>query len=402
MDKPSEQLPAGGLASADPERQSRGRFREVALLFLRLGFTAFGGPAAHIAMMRRELVERRGWVSNQYFLDMLGATYLIPGPNSTELAIHLGFVRAGWKGLLAAGTAFILPAMLIVLSLAWLYVQYGTTTAASWLLYGVKPVIIAILLQATWGLGKGSVRRPLLLAVGVAVFGLYLAHFNEIVLLLGSGVLVALAQNGRRLAGGVMPAFAFALPMAGPPLLVLASSKPSNFSLGTLFLTFLKIGAVLYGSGYVLLAFLRTDFVERLGWLTNQQLVDAVAVGQFTPGPVFTTATFIGYLVGGFGGAIVATVAIFLPSFVFVAAIYPIVPRLRRSPAMAAFLDGVNVAALGLILAVTWQLGRTAIADWLSAVVAVLALVVLLRFRFNSAWLVAGGAFVGLVARGGF
>jgi chromate transporter len=373
----------------------------VSQVFLRLGFTAFGGPAAHIAMMRREMVERRAWVSDQYFLDMLGATYLIPGPNSTELAIHLGFVRAGWKGLIAAGTAFILPAMLIVLSLAWLYVQYGTTTEAGWLLYGVKPVIIAILLQATWGLGKGQVGRPLLLAVGAAVCGLYLAHFNEIALLLGSGVLVALIQNGRRMARHLMPAFVFVLPVAVPPLVV-ASTKSSHFSVWTLFLTFLKIGAVLYGSGYVLLAFLRTDFVERLGWLTNQQLVDAVAVGQFTPGPVFTTATFIGYLVGGFGGAIVATVAIFLPSFVFVAAIYPLVPRLRRSQVMSAFLDGVNVAALGLILAVTWQLGQTAIIDWLSAAMAVVALGVLLRFRLNSAWLVAGGALVGLVSRGGF
>jgi len=401
MEETADQPPPDRQRREDPARQSVARLGEVSLLFLRLGFTAFGGPAAHIAMMRREMVERRAWVSDQYFLDMLGATYLIPGPNSTELAIHLGFVRGGWKGLLAAGTAFILPAMLIVLSLAWLYVEYGTTTQAGWLLYGVKPVIIAILLQATLGLGKGQVRRPLLLAVGAGVFGLYLAHFNEIVLLLGSGVLVALYQNGRRLGRHMMPAFVFTLPVALPPL-VLASSKSSHFSLWTLFLTFLKIGAVLYGSGYVLLAFLRTDFVERLGWLTNQQLVDAVAVGQFTPGPVFTTATFIGYLVGGFGGAIVATVAIFLPSFVFVAAIYPLVPRLRRSPVMSAFLDGVNVAALGLILAVTWQLAQTAIVDWLSAAMAVMALGILLRFRVNSAWLVAGGALAGLVSRGGF
>ena len=351
--------------------------REVAWLFLKLGTIAFGGPAAHIAMMREEVVRRRRWLSDEQFMDLLGATNLIPGPNSTEMAIHLGYLRAGWPGLVVAGCCFIVPAMLIVFACAWLYVRYGARPEAAWLLYGVKPVIIAVVVQAMWGLVRTAVKGPMLAVIGVAVLALSLMGGNEIALLLGGGaVAVLLGTVGTR---GVAASLGLG----------------AGVGLTTLFLVFLKIGAVLYGSGYVLLAFLRNDFVERLGWLTDQQLLDAVAVGQVTPGPVFTTATFIGYVLGGIPGAALATFGIFLPSFVFVALSHPLVPRIRASRRAGAFLDGVNVAALGLMAAVTWQLGRAAIVDVTTAALALIALVLLFRFRVNSAWLVLGGSAVG-------
>ena len=379
----------------DVGRPSPGPLREVAALFLKLGFVAFGGPAAHIALMRDEVVKRRRWVTEQQFLDLLGASNLIPGPTSTELAIYLGYARAGWRGLVLAGTLFILPAALISLAIAWAYVRYGSTPEATWLLYGIKPVIIAVVVQAIWALVKTAVKGYLHAAVGALVLVLYAVGINEIVLLLGGGVLVMAARQGPGLR---RPPRALALvPMVGAPALPgVAGGAVDPVSL---FLVFLKIGAVLYGSGYVLLAFLRNDFVVRLGWLTDQQLIDAVAVGQLTPGPVFTTATFIGYVVAGASGAALATIAIFFPSFVFVAAVYPIVPRLRGSVWMSAFLDGVNVAAIGLMLAVTWQLGRSAVVDWPSAGLALVAAVLLLRWRINSVWLIAGGAAVGAVVR---
>ena len=375
-----------------------GSLREVAGLFLKLGLIAFGGPAAHIAMMRDEIVRRRKWVTDQHFLDLLGATNLIPGPNSTEMAIHLGFVRAGWWGLILAGTLFILPAMLIVLALAWAYVQFGSTPQAAWLLYGIKPVIIAIVVQALVGLTRTAVKSPLTGLVVAATFVLYLLNLNEIALLFGGAVLVAVIQNGGRIWTRSSPlVLAPGVPVhvgGGFTTMLVAGAVP--FSLPTLFLTFLKIGAVLYGSGYVLLAFLRADFVERLGWLTDQQLLDAIAIGQFTPGPVFTSATFVGYLVGGFSGAVLATAAIFLPSFVFVALINPIIPRIRQSSWASSLLDGVNAAALGLMAGVTWQLGQAAIADVLTALVALLSLVVLIRFKPNSAWVVLAGGALGI------
>ncbi|HEV8472539.1 MAG TPA: chromate efflux transporter [Methylomirabilota bacterium] len=368
--------------------------REVVVVFLRLGLVAFGGPAAHIAVMREELVRRRRWVSDERFLDLLGITNLIPGPNSTEMAIHLGYVRAGAWGLVAGGVCFIVPAMLIVMAIAWAYVRYGTLPAGASLLWGIKPVIIVIVLQAIWALGRSAVRGAGAAAAGVAVTALALAGVNELALLFGAG-LVTMAARGRPRASAALTAlWAGATPARA---LAAAGTATAVVSLSTLALTFLKIGAVLYGSGYVLLAFLRADFVERLGWLTEGQLLDAVAIGQFTPGPVFTTATFIGYVLAGWTGALLATVAIFLPSFVFVAASHPLLPRLRRSPRAAAFLDGVNVAALGLMAAVTWQLGRAAIVDLVSAAIALAAAVALFRYRVNSAWVVAGGAAVGLV-----
>jgi len=378
---------------------ARSTLRELAGLFLKLGLIAFGGPAAHIAMMRDEVVTHRKWSSEEYFLDLLGATNLIPGPNSTEMAIHIGYVRAGWRGLIVAGLCFILPAAAIVLALAWFYVGYGTTPVAERLLYGVKPVVIAIVVQALWGLGSQAFRSRLLAAVGLAVLALYLLGGNEIALLFGCGILVMLAWNIRRLRAAMRGRNLISALLLGAPnaLLSQAAAGGTAVSLGTLFLTFLKIGAVLYGSGYVLLAFLRNDFVNRLGWLTDQQLLDAVAIGQVTPGPVFTTATFIGYLVAGVPGAVLATVGIFLPSFVFVALTNPLIPRLRRSPWMSAFLDGVNVAAVGLMAAVTWELGRAAIIDWLTLALALGAALLLFRFKVNSTWLIAGGGAVGIV-----
>jgi len=370
-----------------------GRLKEVTLLFLKMGFTAFGGPVAHIAMFRDEVVKRRKWVDEQHFLDLLGATNLIPGPNSTEMAIHLGFVRAGWAGLLAAGASFIIPPMFIVMGLAWAYVSFGTTPEATWLLYGVKPVIIAIILQALWGFGKTAVKGPLTAAAGATALALYLWGVNEIALLFACGLAVMAGKNLHRLKKANLAGIV--APLGGLTLPALAAQA---FSLPLMFLIFLKIGAVLYGSGYVLLAFLRADFVIRLGWLTDQQLLDAIAIGQVTPGPVFTTATFIGYLLGGSPAALLATLGIFLPSFIFVAVSNPLIPRLRNSPWARGLLDGVNVAALGLMAAVTWQLGRASFVDPFTVVLGLVAALLLLRYKLNTTWLVLGGAAAGLAS----
>jgi chromate transporter len=378
--------------------EKQGTTGEVARLALKLGFTAFGGPAAHIAMLHDEVVTRRKWISEQRFLDLMGATNLIPGPNSTEMVIHTGLIRAGYPGLIAAGLGFILPAASIVLALAWLYVNYGTTPTAEWLLYGIKPVIIAVIFQALWNLGRKAIKGTFLGLIGGVVLALYLAGFDELLLLFGAGILVAVIQYGRSRLPNTKDNASLILPWLGTISAgTLAQAVP--VSLSGLFLIFLKIGAVLYGSGYVLLAFLRNDLVVNLGWLTDQQLLDAVAIGQFTPGPVFTTATFIGYVIGGWPGAILATLGIFLPSFLFVVAIGPLIPRLRESALLAALLDGVNVAALGLMAAVTLRLGQAAIVDWLTAVLAVISAVLLFRFKLNSAWLVLGGAIVALIYR---
>jgi chromate transporter len=365
---------------------------EVIRLFLRLGFTAFGGPAAHIAMMHDEVVVRRGWMEEQHFLDLVGATNLIPGPNSTEMAIHIGYDRAGWRGLVAAGVCFIFPATLIVGILAWAYVAYGRTPQGEALLYGIKPVIIAIVLQALIRLGRTAVKGPLLAVIGAAALLLYLLGVNELLLLFGGGLILVALQVIRQAPkwSGIF------LPLIGVSGLV-RLVEPAPVRLDQLFFIFLKIGAVLYGSGYILLAFLRNDLVLRLGWLTDQQLLDAVAIGQFTPGPVFTTATFIGYVLAGVPGAALATVGIFLPSFCFVALLHWIVPYLRRSVWTAVLLDGINVAALGLMAGVTWQLGQEAIVDGLTLLLAVSAAIVLFRFKLNSAWLVLAGGIVGLI-----
>lgn len=368
------------------------RLVEVAALFLKLGFTAFGGPAAHIAMMHREVVQRRRWLDEQAFLDLLGATNLIPGPNSTEMAIHLGFRRAGWVGLVLGGVCFIGPAMLIVLALAWAYARFGTTPQATWLLYGVKPVVIAVIAQALWGLSRRAITGAVTGVVAAGVFALYLAGAHELLLLFLGGIAVMLVTNRHRLARMAVTGILFPLGVSGVVVLTLA---PVPFSLEHLFLTFLKIGAVLYGSGYVLLAFLRGDFVVRYGWLTDTQLLDAVAIGQVTPGPVFTTATFIGYILGGGPGALVATLGIFLPSFVFVALSGPLIPRLRQSPWASGLLDGVNAASLGLMAAVTWQLGRTSLVDPWTVFIGLASLVALARYNVNTTWLIVWGALAG-------
>ena len=375
----------------------RRRPSEVAALFLKLGATAFGGPAAHIAMMHDEAVTRRKWLSDQAFLDLVGATNLIPGPNSTEMAIHIGFLRAGWLGLALGGACFILPATLIVMALAWAYVQYGSLPQVEWLMYGVKPVAIAIIVQALWNLGQKAVKGPLLAGVGLAVLALCFLGVNEIALLFAGGLSVMALKNLRRWRTQTMKSFL--LPwFGGVNLFASFALAPASFGLPLLFVTFLKIGAVLYGSGYVLLAFLRADFVVRLGWLTDQQLMDAIAIGQVTPGPVFTTATFVGYLLGGAPGALWATLGIFLPSFLFVAASNPLIPRMRRSAWVSGLLDGVNVASLALMAAVTWQLGWASLVDPLTALMALVSLGLLMRFKINSTWLIAGGAIVGLLS----
>lgn len=372
---------------------------ELALLFLKLGTIAFGGPAAHIAMMEDEVVRRRRWMTHSEFLDLLGATNLIPGPNSTEMAIHIGHRRAGWKGLIVAGASFILPAMLIVTGFAWAYVRYGSVPQVKSVLYGVKPVIIAIVLQALWSLGRAALKTKFLAAIGIAGVILSFLGLHELLVLLGGGLIV-MAVRLISSANKGQPIFR-SLISASPLIAFLQTGTvTASFSLTMLFLFFLKVGAVLYGSGYVLLAFIRADLVDRWHWLTESQLLDAVAVGQVTPGPVFTTATFIGYVLGGAKGAVVATIGIFLPAFIFVAVSGPLVPRIRRSKISGAFLDGVNAAALSLMVVVTYQLGRAAIVDWTTIALAVLTGVILFSFRVNSAWLVLGGAIAGWLLYG--
>ena len=380
--------------------------REVALLFLRLGATAFGGPAAHIAMMEDEVVRRRRWLSRPEFLDLLGAANLIPGPNSTELAIHIGYRRAGRAGLVVAGLCFILPAALVVSLIAWAYVRSGTLPAAVGLLYGVKPVVIAVITQALWGLGRSALKTGALAALAVAAVVAVVAGAHELLVLLVAAI-VGAAMGARRPRAPAPPASderrdtapgGHTLPAVTAAALALPAAATAT--LGTLFLTMAKTGAVLFGSGYVLLAFLRADFVERLGWLSERQLLDAVAIGQVTPGPVFTTATFVGYLVAGPAGAAVATIGIFLPAFLFVAASGPLVPRLRRSPVAGAVLDAVNVASLALMAVVAVQLARAAVVDVPTLLLALAALALLLRWRVNAAWLVLGGAVAGVVLGG--
>jgi len=384
--------------------RQRASLGDLARLFLTLGTIGFGGPAAHIALMEDEVVRRRGWLTREAFLDYLGATNLIPGPNSTELAIEIGRDRAGWPGLVVAGVAFIVPAAVIVGITAWAYVRFGNLPAALALFAGVKPVIIAIVVQALWRLARTAVKTRWLGVLTVAAIAAVAAGVHELVALVAGGALSVLGgvvarprDAGDQLGIGMpfgVPVLPGAPPLAGA--LGVATGVPAAVSLWSLFAIFLKIGSVLFGSGYVLLAFLRADLVERLGWLTERQLLDAVAVGQVTPGPVFTTATFIGYVLGGIPGAVVATVGIFLPAFVFVAVSGPLIPRLRRSRLAGAALDGINAASLGLMTVVTWQLGRASIVSVSSGVVAVTAGALLATRRVNAAWLVIGGALAGI------
>lgn len=386
----------------------RERLLELATVFSKLGIIAFGGPAAHIAMMDDEVVKRRQWMDRERLLDLLGISNLIPGPNSTELAIHIGLERAGWQGLLVAGTCFILPAMLMVWALAIVYEQYRSLPEVGWLLYGVKPAIAAIILQALWKLGKSAIKNTQTFCAGLVVALLSFWGSNEILLLLLAGLAVMLISRWRaaKLTGHNSLLF---LPISTTFTSDVASITASASTTGSgiaasptsiaVFFFFLKIGLVLYGSGYVLLAFLQQELVERSHWLTSQQLLDAIAIGQITPGPVFTTATFVGYLLAGHLGAIAGTVGIFLPAFVLVALVKPWATKLRRSPWASGFLDGVNVASLGLMAVVTWQLGRTAVVDGMTVGVAIASCIALFRFQINSAWLVVGGGLIGLLSQ---
>lgn len=374
------------------------RLVELARMFTRLGVTAFGGPAAHIAMMHREVVEQRHWMSNDQFVDLIGATNLIPGPNSTEMTMHVGHHRAGWRGLILAGASFILPAAIMVAALAVAYVEYGTTPRGQALLDGVKPVVAAIVATAVVRLGTSTLRSPLPMGVAVAAAATYLAGFNEIAILFGGAAMVFLARLSLRpRANPLLMVPPLIVPPLIMPALAVETATGNGLGLGHLFATFLKIGAVLYGSGYVLLAFLRADFVERLGVLTDRQLLDAVAIGQFTPGPVFTTATFVGYLLAGFPGAVLATIAIFAPGFVFVAGLTRVLPHLRRWTWSAALLDGVNASAIGLMAGVLVELAGEAFTGPVMIALAAVSLVVLLRTPLNSAWLIVAGGVLGLL-----
>jgi len=369
-----------------------GALGEFSAFFLRLGFTAFGGPAAHIALMEQEAVQRRGWLTHEAFLDLLGACNLIPGPSSTQMAMGIGYRQGGWMGLVLGGLCFILPATAMTLAIAWAYVRFGRLPQGQAVLYGIKPVILAIVVQALWNLGKRAFRKRAMIPLGGLALAASLLGCHPLVVLLGCGVL-ALGGGVVRGARAGRSAGAAWVPLG------LGAAVIPTLGLGSLFLFFLKMGSVVFGSGYVLLAFLKTDLVDRWHWLTQGQLLDAVAVGQVTPGPVFTTATFIGYLLKGWPGALVATVGIFLPSFVLVGALGLILVRMRRSPRAAAFLDGINAGALAVMASVTWALSRAALVDPWTALLALAGAILLIRFRPNPTWLILGGGLAGVLAR---
>jgi chromate transporter len=364
---------------------------ELALVFLKLGTIAFGGPAAHIAMMQDEFVRKRQWITQADFLDRLGAANLIPGPSSTEVAIFVGHAKRGWAGLVVAGCCFIIPAAVMVSLIAAAYVRYGSLPQVAGILYAIKAAVIGVIVQALWSLGRTATKTKLLALIGVGAVVLSAAGMAPLIVIAAAGAASGAAfwVEGR----GELPAIS----LSGKVALVAATAgvAAAPVSLLRLFLSFLKIGSVVFGSGYVLLAFLRAEFIDHLHWLTEKQLIDAVAVGQFTPGPVFTTATFIGYLVAGMPGAVVATVGVFVPGFVFVALSGRMLPKIRRSPLAAAILDGVVVGSLALIAVVGWQLGRAAIVDWITLGIMVVSAGLLLRFRINSAWIVGGAAVIG-------
>lgn len=385
------------------------RLGELAKLFLKLGTIGFGGPAAHIAMMESEVVKRRQWLTREHFLDLIGATNLIPGPNSTEMAIHVGYSYGGWPGLIIAGVCFILPAVLITALFAWVYVAFGTLPAVAPLLYGIKPVVLAIILDALWRLGKKAVKNRKLLVIAACVAALLIFDLNEIfALLLGGlvGMIWLQMSNQDKPPSGQTAALMTATLTTGTALKSTAAASTAlatqtSVSLWQLGLFFLKIGSVLFGSGYVLVAFLEGGLVQESGWLTQQQLLDAIAIGQFTPGPVLSTATFIGYVIAGVPGAIVATIGIFLPSFLFVAILNPLIPRLRASKWTSSFLDAVNVSSVALMAVVTFQLGVATLSkpvapfiNFPALVIAAIAAILTIRFQVNAAWLVLGGALI--------
>jgi chromate transporter len=366
---------------------NRGQLAEVAKLFLKLGLIGFGGPAVHIAMMQEEVVKKKKWMSEEHFLDLVGATNLIPGPNSTEMTMHIGRERAGWKGLLVAGCCFIVPAVFITALFAWLYQKYGQLPEVQPFIYGIKPAIIAVVVSLMISLGKKALKTIELGIIGSLAAVAVLAGLNEVYVLFASGLLgiaMHLAKNSYNKINGIAPF-----------VLLQMSNAYINFPDGKLFLIFLKIGAILYGSGYVLFAFLDAELVSK-GLLSKQQLIDAVAVGQFTPGPVFSSATFIGWQIGGVFGAIAATIGIFLPSFLFVALLNPLIPFLRRSKIMSAFLDTVNIVSIAIVLSVVVELGRLTLLDWRTITIAITSFVVTFYFKkLNTAFTIFGGALLG-------
>lgn len=365
--------------------------KEIAQLFLKLGITAFGGPAAHIAMMQQEVVVKKKWISEQHFLDLLGATNLIPGPNSTEMAIHIGYDKGGWKGLIIAGLCFILPAVFITLIFAVLYHNYGQLPEIQPFIYGIKPAIIAVIIGAVYPLAKKSIKSLFLGLIGLAVLIASLLGTNEIYLMFGSGLLAYLLFSIKNSTFNTLQNL---IPIAYVKISQISFGDTNNIKL---FLIFLKIGAILYGSGYVLFAFLDTELVQT-GLLTRKQLIDAIAVGQFTPGPVFSSVTFIGYQINGLYGAIVSTVAIFFPSFVFVAFLNPLVKKMRSSKGLSVFLDAVNVASVAIILSVCLVMGKESVVDWRTILIAIISGIIVFKFKkINTAFIVAGGALLGFV-----
>jgi chromate transporter len=368
--------------------KGRGTVVEVAKEFLRLGFVAYGGPAAHVAMMEEQFVGRRGWLARERFLDLVGAVNLLPGPSSTELAIYLGEIRSGLAGLIVAGACFILPAAFLVSALAWVYLKFGAVPQVTGLLFGIKPVVVALVVQAAWNLGKTALRSAALAALALVVVLLAVMGVPAVSLLIGAGLLWMVFREGKRLAGNRAA--------LGAWIGLGSSSAGGALGLLPIFVYFLKIGAVLVGSGYVLLPVLRADLVVKLHWLSDSQLLDAVAVSQATPGPFFTVATFIGYVLAGWKGAAVATIGMFLPAFVYVGATSGFLPKLRKSPLAGAFLDGVNAAAVALMAFVGWQFGRAALVNVPAIILAVLSAVLIFRYKVNSTWLVLGGAAAGI------
>ena len=379
MDEPAEPRPTRFLS-----------LREIAKEFLRLGFVAYGGPAAHIAMMEERFVRRLAWVSGEQFLDLVGAVSLLPGPSSTELAIYLGQIAGGLPGLLVAGACFILPAALLVVAFAWAYTQYGAIPQVAGLLFGIKPVVVALIAQAIWNLGETALKTVSLAGLAALVIALAILGVPVLLLLIGGGLLWMLLRQGEALARA-------SAGLAG--LLTGSATGGAAAAVGIVpaFLYFLKVGAVLFGSGYVLLAVLRADLVVRLHWITDAQLLDAIAVSQATPGPFFTVATFIGYLLTGWKGAALTTLGMFLPAFVYVAATAKFLPKLRKSPVAGAFLDGVNASAVALMAYVGWQFTRAALVNLPAAVLSIVSALLVFRYKVNSAWLVLVGALVGIL-----
>jgi|HubBroStandDraft_1064217.scaffolds.fasta_scaffold00098_51 chromate transporter len=375
---------------------------ELTFVFLKLGTIAFGGPAGHIAMMEDEFVRKRRWITEEDFLDRVAAASLIPGPSSTEVGIFVGRSLRGWAGLIVAGSCFIIPAAILVSLIAAAYVRFGSLPQAEGILRAIKPVVIAIIIQALWKLGKTAAKTPTLVLIGVASAVLNWVGVSPLLVLTfagtSSGVMWWLQKS--RHTAVTLCALGLSKMFSPTGLVSLAVVAAAPIRLGRLFLSFLKIGSVVFGSGYVLLAFLRAEFVDHLHWLTEKQLIDSVAVGQFTPGPAFTTATFIGYLVGGLRGAFLATLGIFLPGFVFVAVSGPLIPKIRRSAAAGAVLDGVVVGSLALIAVVAWQLGKASITDWFTVSILAVSALAIFRFKINSAWLILGAGIAGWIATG--